>query len=540
MTIRNSTFWNNSGSYGGGVYVTQFNNGLVFDAILFNGNSVSENGGGLYVLADDLMLSRSELLNNSALSAGGAYLRVEELVVYDCHVDHNHARTSLAGGILLDSATDVSLNLTTFTYNRAVSGGAVGILDCTSVSVENCVFTENVGSYFDGGAMYVYSSMIDISDATFDGNIANNNGGAVHLYQSSDSVLHDSVYAANSAGIGSGSALWMTESDRISIQRNSFSGNSAALGGGTVYWDASNMVEPQNVSTDNYYSGSNVAMYGRNVATNAYLLELQQSSFYEVSDYAAPVPPISSVVVDFYGQTLHSESSAIVVAQVLTTAQCFKSSGYVTGGFIEQFQGGAVNFTDLLAYCDPGYTMAVNLTSNVAGVFLASSFLLSFRDCVRGEYFSDSICLPCEEGSYSLTDPATTSLDLLSQKICKECPDGALRCHGDTIYLKNDHWRISDLSTNIFTCPHHSSCVGGAGAGNDLCAEGYEGTCRLSVESTCHSPFNCFCFVFQVHCVRYAPRATHLGRQLESASRVVRRLALTLLPLFCFAFSGWL
>ena len=481
LMINNSTFLKNSGTYGGGVYVTQFNTGLVFDAVIFFDNAVSKNGGGMYIQADDLSLSRSELINNTALSAGGAYLGVEQAFLNNCKFEHNLAMTALAGGVLFDSATDVFLNRTSFSYNRAVSGGAVGIVDCTSVMVVESPFTENGGGAFEGGALYIYDSTIYISNSTFTRNMAKYNGGAVHLYHASDSVLQDSVYIGNTAEIGSGSAIWMTGSDRIRIQRNSFRDNSAMLGGGTVYWDASNMIEPQNVSTDNYFRHGNVALYGSNVSTNAYLLKLKQSHILEITDYTAPVPPISSVAVDFYGQTVRSESNAIVVAQVLTTAQCYKSTGYVTGGFIEQFQEGAVNFTDLLAYCDPGYSMAVNLTCNVGGVFLSSFFVLLFRDCVRGEYFSDSICQACEEGSYSLTDPSTTTLDLLGQKICKECPNGASRCHGDTIYLKKDHWRISELTTSLLTCPHHSSCIGGAGVGDDLCAKGYEGLCSVTV-----------------------------------------------------------
>lgn len=77
-----------------------------------------------------------------------------------------------------------------------------------------------------------------------------------------------------------------------------------------------------------------------------------------------------------------------MVAQVLSNKQCYQSNGYVTGGFVEQVFGGLVNFTNLLPYCDPGFSMPVNLTCSTGNLLLSTSFVLTFRDCVRGEYFS--------------------------------------------------------------------------------------------------------------------------------------------------------
>lgn len=80
----------------------------------------------------------------------------------------------------------------------------------------------------------------------------------------------------------------------------------------------------------------------------------------------------------------------------------------------------------------------------------------------------------CEEGTYSLADPATTSLADLSQKVCLPCPDGAAGCYGDTIELDEGYWRISDIATRPLRCPLTKSCIGGTGSGDDLCANGYE------------------------------------------------------------------
>ncbi|CAN0440476.1 unnamed protein product, partial [Ectocarpus fasciculatus] len=78
---------------------------------------------------------------------------------------------------------------------------------------------------------------------------------------------------------------------------------------------------------------------------------------------------------------------------------------------------------------------------------------LFFRECVRGEYFGDSICIPCEDGTYSLTDPSTSDLgELGQQQVCQSCPNGASRCYGDTIDLNDGFWRVSDLATTTLSC----------------------------------------------------------------------------------------
>lgn len=172
---------------------------------------------------------------------------------------------------------------------------------------------------------------------------------------------------------------------------------------------------------------------------------------------------------------------------MLSTEKCYDQSyGYVTGGIIEQLSGGVSIFSSLLAYCDPGFDMPVFVSATIEGISMQTSFVLSFRECVRGEYFADSICIPCPRGTFSVTDPSTSTLSELSQQmVCLECLHGATDRYKDTVVLHQGYLRISELSATPINCPRERSCSGGAHTGDMSCSDGYEGT-SLDVAAVLH------------------------------------------------------
>ena len=238
------------------------------------------------------------------------------------------------------------------------------------------------------------------------------------------------------------------------------------------------MEEPSDILTSNNFSSTNRALYGSTVATDAIRLVLADTNVYNVSDYVTSVTPLDAHVLDFYGSMVRSDSSSLFVATVNSAdAMCFQSAGYVTGGIFETSEKGVVNFTDLLSYCDPGYSLTVYITSADSEDQLRATAEFWFRDCITGEYWGDRLCNPCEQGTFSVTDPATVSSlsELTFSKVCVECPDGSDSCYGSTVIVSNGYWRISELATSTIKCPYEHSCEGGSGTGDALCAIGYEG-----------------------------------------------------------------
>jgi hypothetical protein len=344
-----------------------------------------------------------------------------------------------------------------FSHNQASTGSAFGIKVATVIFIQDCIFI---------------------------GNLANDSAGAVYLDSGDAVTVKACHFDSNVVKFGSGSAVWLTASSGVTIQDNRFIGNSVPNGGGAVFWVVSSgMSAPvgledteSNQTMGNYYE-DNVAMYGSNLSTDGFALMLSGDNTYEITSYDNYISPVGVYVVDYYGQVVSTESSGFVAASVSETAKCYENDlGYVTGGFNELVDSGLATFSSLAAYCDPGYNMTVNISSESNDVE-STFFALTFRSCVRGEYYQDRICISCENGTYSTTDPSTKSLsELRNSDVCKACPSGSKACYGDTIVLKEGYWRISDSSTNLQVCPNGKhACHGGSGSGDLLCHEGYHG-----------------------------------------------------------------
>lgn len=391
-------------------------------------NGISAYGAGVYIASSNehVIITGSTIFNNEASEMGGGLYSIGSgLTIASCFLIGNRGGFDhgLYGGVLLSETVSATIVDTIFMNNTGGAGGALGIISSSNVMVSGCKFYYNTASALSGAAIWLSA----VSDASITGNI--------------------------------------------------LGGNRAPRGGGSIFWLNSTMDEPPGVLSSNDFLSSNSALYGSSVATEAVSLLMDSNNSYNVTNYDTSVAAATVYAMDYYSQIVRDASEMAVVASVLSSTQCFEGSGYVAGGFIDIFSAGVATFGTLEAYCAPGYTMEVFLSSTIAGVSLQTSFVLWFRDCVRGEYFGDNICSECDSGTYSITDPSSVlSLSELRQtEVCLECVDGASTCYGDTVVLKDGFWRVSEYSTIAVRCPYDGSCAGGGGTGNELCADGYKG-----------------------------------------------------------------
>jgi parallel beta-helix repeat protein/predicted outer membrane repeat protein len=478
FSVGRSLFDGNSGDHGAGVYITQFNTYVAFSDLTMRGNKAVGDGGALYVLSDDISITSSRIVGNTASSGGGVYSLSHSVDIVNCTLEGNRA-TAVGGGVFMEGAAVASIKGGTyFRNNTAGSGGALSASHCSALAISDCEFQGNAGTRGEGGAVIlVLSTQINVANCVLTNNTAQGDAGAMYV-QGCDGVnILNCTFDGNSAVAGSGSALWLSSSDEVSIRHNAFYRNRAAAGGGTVYWQWYTMLEPTGIENDNYFdSASNSALYASTVGTEVFTLRLDERNVYNVTDYTSAIPLLTAFVVDYYGQVVLVESSGQAVASALGR-KCADSDGYITGGFLEGFESGVVAFESLHAYCDPGYSMSVSLSATIGGISLQTSFDLTFRDCVLGEYYSDSICIPCETGTYSTTDPQSVGgLSELGQaSVCSSCPEGSAACYGGVVALKPGYWRLSREYTTFLHCPLQGSCGGGAGVGDELCTAGYVG-----------------------------------------------------------------
>lgn len=467
-----------SASYGGGIYVAQFNINVIITRLTLFNNSAALSGGAIMALAQDITVTDSVIDSNKAAQASGLYIYSHQVNIRSCSFLDNVA-DSQAGALYVYNATSLDLKGCDFTRNMASSGAAVMAALCVDVAVDDCEFIENQARAYGGGVEISTTTNANISNVIFGRNVAvDRNGGALYMELITHARVWGCEFDSNRAVHASGSAIFVSDT-AVSITSNTFHNNSAPEGGGTVYWETvSGMAEPEglNVSGGNYFGPDNSAKYGPHVATDSTHLGMSSSNVYTITDYTAPVPSMEVSMLDYYDQVVTSESAAVMVVSSTGTVCSDGLSGYVTGGVVVQVEEGFANFSSMFAYCAPGFTLTLNVVCP-SPTLLTAQVSFGFRACVRGEYYADRVCSECELGTYSLTDPNTTTLSQLSQiDVCKECPSGVRRCQGDQLVLKSGQWRISDSAETILGCPFgESSCQGGTGAGEGLCREGYEG-----------------------------------------------------------------
>ena len=70
----------------------------------------------------------------------------------------------------------------------------------------------------------------------------------------------------------------------------------------------------------------------------------------------------------------------------------------------------------------------------------------------QNEILKFASCIPCSNGTYSLSDPYQTLA-------CHKCPDD-MTCLGGDIYFPNvGFWRISSTSDNVVQCFNNEACL---------------------------------------------------------------------------------
>ncbi len=188
ITITNSTFDNNSGTWCGGA-ICNLSTPLNITSSTFSNNSAPNNasGGAIGSQASDISISQTLFSGNTSGGLGGAIITMgippydQSVTINDTSFDNNNA--SVGGAIEIDSVTLI-VNRSTFNSNSASTGGAISInpsQNPTLLNVTNSTFYGNqVSNGGGGGAVYIgASTTTDITNSTFFDNQSDVPGGAV-------------------------------------------------------------------------------------------------------------------------------------------------------------------------------------------------------------------------------------------------------------------------------------------------------------------------------------------------------------------------
>jgi parallel beta-helix repeat protein len=106
---------------------------------------------------------------------------------------------SNAGGLYLETTSNILVENSTFFSNIAVQGGAMFIQACDQVEIMKCDMDNNTAGLYAGGMYINGSSNVLIASSTFEHNRAmTSSGSVVWASQSRPMELRDNYFAFNS------------------------------------------------------------------------------------------------------------------------------------------------------------------------------------------------------------------------------------------------------------------------------------------------------------------------------------------------------
>ena len=118
----------------------------------------------------------------------------------------------------------------------------------STLVVKNTIFKNNKANAFDGGAIW-NKGTATITNATFDGNKAGHDGGAIFNVQDSTLVVKNTIFKNNKANAFDGGAIW--NKGTATITNATFDGNTAGHEGGAIYNDGVLFLTGTNTFTNN-------------------------------------------------------------------------------------------------------------------------------------------------------------------------------------------------------------------------------------------------------------------------------------------------
>ena len=269
VTISRNIFTNNSAAYGGGFHIVASpsipSTTLFSSDNVFEGNTASISGGAIYsnIMSGMFSVRNSNFHKNSAgdKSGGSVYStgRNLTLLLEENTFDSNFASSC---GVLYADHRSVTFMSNSFTNNKAtgeVNGGGVACIRNAVVSIENSTFTYNRASVH-AGVLNIDRSSVTISDSTFLGNFAASHGGVIYtLLDSTEYTISHTAFSYNSAGRTGGVVFLNGNGNQATVNDSIFSFNSAARGGAVGIINTSLNITMSNIYNNTAEKGSAIS-----------------------------------------------------------------------------------------------------------------------------------------------------------------------------------------------------------------------------------------------------------------------------------------
>ena len=207
-------------------------------------------------------------LNNSAMYGGAIYLPYGELSISNCKFINNSAHW-FGGAIASENECGISITGTTFENCRSVddAGGAIYAFS-SDLEVKDSIFN-NCSANFAGAICSLNSEML-ISYSNFTNNLARYEGGAIYKMYGSGTVIK-SNFTKNAAL--NGGALFSDNCTSFEIRNSEFVSNAATGFGGAIFSNAN-----PKLTVDGVIFSDNKASYNANILNQSNFSPIVSSS----------------------------------------------------------------------------------------------------------------------------------------------------------------------------------------------------------------------------------------------------------------------
>jgi parallel beta-helix repeat protein/predicted outer membrane repeat protein len=253
LTLQNCTVSGNQTTgiaLGGGIYIDR-QGLLVLENSTVNNNRALE-GGGLFVSDPDqgTLVRNSTISGNSSVGGPGGGLFINaSLTIENCTISDNSA-VGGGGGIRAGGSQPLIIKNTTISGNRTTSqvtpngngGGILAVGDpLSSITIESCTISGNSadanggGIFASGGGILPSGSTLTVENSTISGNSAGGNGGGIS-FTDDTTVVRNSTIAfntadADNAGGGLGGGLFVEFNAAVALQSTLVGDNAVGAAG---------------------------------------------------------------------------------------------------------------------------------------------------------------------------------------------------------------------------------------------------------------------------------------------------------------------
>ncbi|EDK31586.2 transmembrane protein, putative (macronuclear) [Tetrahymena thermophila SB210] len=482
VSLTSSEFESNQSFLGGSIYLSQSD--LQIEQVSFK-NDISQNqGGSIYSIQSTLSLRQSQFTNCSSDLGGSIYIQKGSIELNS--VNSSKSTSNEDGGFLYAS------NIGQFTLSN------LNLQDCIAFNDGGCMYLTSSG----GNSSFITQSLIQNSKAY-------GSGGAI-LLDNTDLSINQTQFVNNTAGIGGAirylnlKPLFLIQNSNASkdscktFSQNHCQQNTAIIFGNSIasYPQYASILPSKdfkvnidyypNVTLSNFRSGMSSFDFSvqfldefKNLVQQINLQDqtltqsLSQKLIQEISQYNCRVQ-INQISTSLEEETIKIDGATLVdyayhgKNKIGCLMNNFKITGIPTKRGLIQLQLNGMKSLQ-----------GSNQFSNITDIQIN----IQFRECYVGEYYTSTCdgcqlyeCTQCLNGTYSLEEPK------IGKKIeCKSCDTSQTNsCFLNQIVLKQNYWRVSNQSDQIFFC-NSNNCNGNESKG--YCSEGYVGALCSSCDN---------------------------------------------------------